>query len=79
MSIGMLFIGGGLGSIYFATNFYGLLLSGAIFIIGEMLVVPTMDATVSRLGTARMIGVFFGITNFVSGVGEGGICRRSIA
>ncbi|MGG3448934.1 MFS transporter [Domibacillus aminovorans] len=71
LSVGMLFIGGGLGSIYFATNFYGLLLSGAIFIIGEMLVVPTMDATVSRLGTVRMIGVFFGITNFVSGVGEG--------
>lgn len=71
LSVGMLFIGGGLGSIYFAANFYGLLLSGAIFIIGEMLILPTMDTAVSRLGTARMIGVFFGITNFVSGVGEG--------
>ncbi|OKL37512.1 MFS transporter [Domibacillus mangrovi] len=71
LCVGMLFIGGGLGSIYFATNFYGLLLSGAVFIIGEMFILPTMDATVSRLGTARMIGVFFGITNFISGIGEG--------
>ncbi|PAQ14695.1 MFS transporter [Bacillaceae bacterium SAOS 7] len=71
LALGVLFIGGGLGSIYFSTNFYWLLASGVIFIIGEMLILPTMDATVSRLGTAKMIGVFFGLTNFVSGVGEG--------
>lgn len=71
LALGMLFIGGGLGSIYFSTNFYWLMLSGAIFIIGEMLIVPTMDATISRIGTAQMIGVFFGISNFVSGLGEG--------
>ncbi|WP_338753084.1 MFS transporter [Bacillus sp. FJAT-52991] len=71
LAVGVLFIGAGLGSIYFSTNFYWLLGSGAIFIIGEMLILPTMDATVSRLGTAKLIGVFFGITNFVSGVGEG--------
>jgi Na+/melibiose symporter-like transporter len=71
LAIGMLFLGGGLGSLYWSTNFYGLMLSGAIFIIGEMLIVPTMDATVSKLGTARMIGIFFGITNFISGLGEG--------
>ncbi|WP_203363630.1 MFS transporter [Bacillus sp. REN10] len=71
LALGVLFIGGGLGSIYFSTNFYWLMLSGAIFIIGEMLILPTIDVTVSRLGTAKMMGVFFGITNFVAGVGEG--------
>lgn len=71
LSLGMLFIGGGLGSVYFSTNFYWLMISGAIFIIGEMLIVPTLDATVSQIATAQMIGVFFGITNFVSGLGEG--------
>ena len=72
LSLGTLFIGGGLGSLYWSTNFYWLMLSGIIFIIGEMLIVPTMDSAVSRLGTAQMIGVFFGIANFISGVGEGG-------
>lgn len=71
MSIGVLFLGGGLGSLYWSTTFYGLMISGVVFIIGEMLVVPTMDATVSRIGTAHMLGAFFGISNFVSGLGEG--------
>lgn len=71
LSIGMLFVGGGLGSIYWSTNFYWLILSGIIFIIGEMLIVPTIDSTVSQLSTAKMVGVFFGLTSFVSGLGEG--------
>lgn len=71
LSMGVLFIGGGLTSIYWSTNFYWLVISGVIFIIGEMLIVPTMDSAVSQLGTARMIGVIFGLANFISGLGEG--------
>lgn len=70
LAVGSLFIGAGLGSVYFSTHFYGLLLSGILFIVGEMLIVPTIDATVSRLGTAQQIGMFFGVTNFVAGLGE---------
>lgn len=70
-SAGTLLLGIGLGTIYFSSNFYWLVLSGAIFIFGEMLIVPTMDITITRLGTAKMIGVFFGLSNFVSGLGEG--------
>ncbi|WP_207953201.1 hypothetical protein [Paenibacillus agricola] len=40
-------------------------------IIGEMLIMPTIDSTVSRLATAQMIGVFFGLAIFISGLGEG--------
>lgn len=54
----MLFIGAGLGSLYWSTSFYSLLASGVIFIIGEMLIVPTIDSTVSVMANARMIGVF---------------------
>lgn len=36
-----------------------------------MLVVATMDATVSKIGTARMIDTSFSITNFILGLGEG--------
>ncbi|WP_421385029.1 MFS transporter [Bacillus salacetis] len=71
LAVGILFIGFGLGTIYFSSNFYWLILSGAIFVFGEMLIVPTMDITITRLGTAKMIGAFFGLSNFVSGLGEG--------
>lgn len=45
-----------------------LVVSGVILIIGEMLIMPTMDSTVSRFATAQMIGVFFGLANFISGL-----------
>lgn len=69
--ISMLFIGTGLGSLFWATSFLGFVLSGVIFIIGEMLLMPTMDSAVSRMGTNSMIGAYFGLSNFVAGVGEG--------
>lgn len=71
LALGIAFIGAGLSSLYWSTSFYGLVASGVIFIIGEMLIMPTMDSTVSRLATAQMIGVFFGLANFISGLGEG--------
>lgn len=71
LALGMMFIAGGLGTLYWSTHFYWLVMSGAIFIIGEILIVPTMDSTISRLGTAKMVGVLFGISNFASGIGEG--------
>ncbi|HEY0829179.1 MAG TPA: MFS transporter [Bacilli bacterium] len=70
LSVGMLFLGGGLGTIYWSNSFYGFVMSGVIFIIGEMLIVPTMDSAISRFGTAQMVGMLFGLANFVSGVGE---------
>lgn len=71
LALGTLFIGGGLSSLHWATNFLSFTVSGIIFIIGEMLIMPTMDSTISRLATANMIGVFFGLANFISGLGEG--------
>ncbi len=71
LALGIVFIGAGISSLYWSRNFYGLAASGATFIIGEMLIMPTMDSTVSRLATAQMIGVFFGLANFISGLGEG--------
>jgi MFS family permease len=71
LALGILFIGAGLSSIYWTTDFTFLALSGVIFVIGEMLILPTMDTTVSRLASAQMIGVFFGLANFISGLGEG--------
>jgi len=71
LSLGVLFIGIGVGSLYWSNGFIYLVMSGAIFVIGEMLIMPTIDSTVSQLSKAELVGLFFGITNFVSGLGEG--------
>lgn len=68
--IGIAFIGGGLGSLYWAQSFAGLVVCGMIFIIGEMLVVPTVDATISRMATAQTMGIMFALANVSSGIGE---------
>ncbi|MEQ6378066.1 MFS transporter [Bacillaceae bacterium S4-13-56] len=68
--IGILLIGGGVGFLYFANSFIGLAISGTIFVLGEMLLLPTMDSTISQLSKANLIGIFFGLANVVSGLGE---------
>jgi MFS family permease len=72
LSAGVVFIGLGVGSLYFANSFWHLVISGAIFVIGEMLILPTTDSTISQLSKANMIGLFFAVANVVSGLGEAG-------
>jgi hypothetical protein len=72
LATGMLFIGDGLSSLYWSNQFFHLVISGVIFIIGEMLILPTIDSTVSQLSRAELIGLFFGLANVVSGLGEAG-------
>lgn len=71
LSLSILLIGTGIGSLAFATTFTGFVVSGVIFILGEMLLMPTFDAAISRMGTAATLGAYFGISNFIAGVGEG--------
>jgi MFS family permease len=70
LSFGILFIAGGLSTLFFANSFLFLVLSGAIFVIGEMLILPTIDSTISQLSKAELIGLFFALSNVVSGLGE---------
>lgn len=72
LSTGVVFIGLGVGSLFFASSFWHLVISGAIFVLGEMLILPTTDSTISQLSKANMIGLFFAISNVVSGLGEAG-------
>jgi len=71
LSAGVLLIGIGLGAVYWAASFPLLIVCGVVFIFGEMLLMPTIDATVSKFAQAQTFGVFFGISNFVAGLGEG--------
>lgn len=72
LGFGMLFIGLGIGSLYWASAFFHLVISGAIFVVGEMLILPTIDSTISQLSKAGLIGLFFGLANVLSGLGEAG-------
>jgi hypothetical protein len=71
LALGTAFIGGGISSLYFANHFIFLIVSGIIFIVGEMILMPTIDVTITQLGTAHLIGTYFGLANFVFGLGEG--------
>jgi MFS family permease len=72
LSGGGLLIGLGVASLYFSTSFFFLVISGAIFVFGEMLILPTIDSTISQLSKAELIGLFFALANVVSGLGEAG-------
>ncbi|QDP42193.1 MFS transporter [Radiobacillus deserti] len=70
LAIGLLLLGVGLGSLYWAQSFIGLVWSGTIFVVGEMLLLPTMDSTISQLSKEGLIGLFFALANVLSGLGE---------
>ncbi|MEB1807433.1 MAG: MFS transporter [Bacillaceae bacterium] len=72
LGFGMIFIGFGVGSLYWSSAFIHLVVSGAIFVMGEMLILPTIDSTISQLSRAELIGLFFGLANVVAGLGEAG-------
>lgn len=72
LGLGIFIIGIGISSIYFASAFIHLMISAAIFIFGEMLILPTIDSTVSQLSRSDLIGIFFAMANVVSGLGEAG-------
>ncbi|MFC4321608.1 MFS transporter [Litchfieldia salsa] len=72
LSFGILFISAGISALFFATSFLFLIMSGAIFVIGEMLILPTIDSTISQLSKAELIGLFFALSNVVSGLGDAG-------
>lgn len=72
LSVGILFITVGIVSLFFSSSFFHLVISGAIFVLGEMLMLPTIDSTISQLSKAELIGLFFALSNVVYGLGEAG-------
>jgi MFS family permease len=72
LAVGIFIISVGVGSLYFSTAFIHLIISGAIFVIGEMMILPTMDSTISQLSKAELISLFFALANVVTGLGEAG-------
>jgi MFS family permease len=71
MGLGVAILGAGLGLVGFARSFTGLLLAVLVFVAGEMLLLPTVDSTVSLMASAGAVGSYFGVASFAWGLGEG--------
>ncbi|MDR5659070.1 MFS transporter [Serpentinicella sp. ANB-PHB4] len=69
MFIGTIFLGIGITLIGWANSFYFLLLCALIFIVGEMFVMPVLDSVTSTIADPKLIGVYFSVANFASGIG----------
>jgi hypothetical protein len=44
LGFGILIVGLGVGSLYFSSSFIHLAISGAVFIMGEMMILPTIES-----------------------------------
>jgi len=66
---GTLMLGLGLYGLGQAEHFWTLSFSAVCFILGEMLFLPVLDSLVGYFATEEWMGAYFGITNFVSGIG----------
>jgi hypothetical protein len=67
--IGVIFLGLGIFLIGFSYNFMFLTISALIFLIGEMLMLPTVDSLTSQFADPTLIGAYFSISNLISGIG----------
>ncbi|MFT9495280.1 MFS transporter [Anaerosolibacter sp.] len=65
----VLFFGGGILLLGLSNNFIFLTFSAIVFLIGEMLMLPTTDSLTSQLAQAELIGAYFGIAGLIAGVG----------
>jgi MFS family permease len=70
ITIGVLFFGLGIFLIGLSYNLLFLTLSAAIFLIGQMLVFPTIDSITSQLAHTELIGAYFSVANLISGLGN---------
>jgi MFS family permease len=72
LGVGVLFITAGISSLFFYNGFVLFMVSGAIFVIGEMMILPTIDSVISQLSKPELISLFFALSNVVYGLGEAG-------
>lgn len=71
MAAGTALMGLGLGLVGLTRTFPTLVGALLVFILGEMLILPTADSTVSLMARAGAVGSYFGIASFAWGLGEG--------
>lgn len=71
LGMGVWLLGVGLGALHWAHSFAMLALCGLLFVVGEMMIMPSSDTAVAKFAGAAHGGLLFGLANFVYGLGEG--------
>lgn len=69
LSWSLLFFGAGIFLIGLSSNFLLLTISAVVFLIGEMMMLPTTDRLTSDFAHADLIGAYFSVASLISGVG----------
>jgi len=69
LTMGTALLGTGLTAMGWAEQFIALSGAAFLFILGEMLFMPVQDSLVTHFAKEEWLGAYFGISNFVSGIG----------
>ena len=67
--LAVLLLGAGVFAVGLSNSFILLTLSAVIFLVGEMLLLPTTDSITSQLSDSELVGAYFSIAGLVSGFG----------
>ncbi|CAO1648876.1 MFS transporter [Salinibacterium sp. NYA9b] len=62
-------LGAGVGLMGLSTNLVGMLVGVAVFIVGQMLVQPVLNATVSRFAPDGSVASYFGVQGLANAIG----------
>ena len=66
---GTLLVGVGVAVLGWSNSFFLLALCSLVFITGEMFMMPSIDSYTSAIANQTLIGAYFAIANFASGIG----------
>ncbi|AKL94094.1 major facilitator superfamily MFS_1 [Clostridium aceticum] len=69
LSIGTIFLGIAITLIGWSTTFTFLMISSTIFIFGQMFMMPTFDNVTKLIADPSLLGAYFAVANFASGIG----------
>ncbi len=70
LMLGTLSMGCGLLIIGYSYSYLILLLSAIVFIIGEMLIAPSIDSCTTECADDKILGAYFSIANIIYGIGS---------
>lgn len=69
LGIGTILLGIGITLVGWATTFTFLIVCSIIFIFGQMFMMPTFDNVTKLIADPNLLGAYFAVANFASGIG----------
>lgn len=70
MIMGVLMVGLGVTMIGLADSFSFLIFCGIVFIVGEMLTMPTLDSLTGQFSDPKLVGAYYAASSIATGIGS---------